>query len=119
MSNVEIIGDETLRRAFRAAASKVTPAMHREVKRVAKTVTRKAQSLVPRNTGTLADSIRYEMVGEAEAVTGPVRRRGGWYGHFIERGTVKMGPRPFMDPAADDAIRMLGRAAGQTVDRLL
>lgn len=117
--DVDVDGDEALIRVFRGAARAVDTAMRAQVNKVADEVTRKAQSMVPRHTGALAQSIRAEQVGLLEAVTGPVKKAGGWYGHMIEHGTIRVGPRPYMGPAADAAEKRLLRAAGQTVEKLL
>lgn len=72
-----------------------------------------ARDLCPRGeTGELADSIW--------ATVDPVRLSvevGPWafYGHFVEFGTSKMAPKPYMGPAADqreqaflDAVAAMG-----------
>ena len=64
------------------------------------------------DTGALANSIAYEFTGRTRGVVFTNQE----YGPHLEFGTVDMGPRPFMTPAADAvgprfarAVRGLGR----------
>lgn len=86
-----------------------------------------ARILVPVDSGTLRDSISVSDVrlggafsmdrtlGDgAQVFIGPRTRSGppdGYYGHFLEFGTVKMAAQPFMRPAFDNTH-------GQVVSRI-
>ena len=72
-----------------------------------------AQGRVPVDTGETKNSIGADIVG-LTAVIGPTT----YYAPFLEYGTYKMPPRPFMGPAADqvepgfiEAMRQLGAGA--------
>lgn len=52
------------------------------------------------DTGLLANSIDYAMTGETSAVVGS----GAEYAIHLEFGTVRIAPRPFMQPAFESAV---------------
>jgi HK97 gp10 family phage protein len=61
---------------------------------------RDAQAMAPVDTGFLRSSITYETTGSAggaEGVVGPTAS----YGRYVEDGTSRMGPHPYMGPAFD------------------
>lgn len=95
------------------------PAAERAVLEGAQIIVEQAKRLVPVRTGRLRDSITARLGdggganvgfrGEGVSVTiGPDHRR-GWYGHFIEFGTVDQPARPFMRPAFDSRHRAAER----------
>lgn len=55
----------------------------------------KAQQNAPVDTGNLRDNITVEEVSETHAVV----TSGAEYSIFVEEGTSKMSPQPFMQPA--------------------
>lgn len=67
-----------------------------------------AKQSVPIRTGKLYDSIRLEKRGDYEfrIVAGyPTRQKGKpYYAPFVEFGTRRMAPRPFMKPAVERAL---------------
>lgn len=68
------------------------------VRASAASLERTAKSLCPRRTGVLERSISTDlMLGGLAAEIGPTE----YYGQFVEHGTSKMPPQPFMGPAAD------------------
>ena len=82
----------------------------------AKPTVRAAQNKAPLDTGVMAESlgvISLRKAKTASIVVGPRVRgkfkvvkneptnRGGWYGHFVEFGTVRQEADPFMRPAWD------------------
>lgn len=72
-----------------------------------------AKSLAPKLTGALADSITVEGGGlEREVTTGVP------YAIFVEYGTYKDAPQPFMWPAASVADRVLVEAIEDVADPL-
>jgi len=56
-----------------------------------------AQSIVPVRTGNLLSSIFYDIDDDALAVTLGATAD---YASFVEYGTYKMAPRPFLEPSA-------------------
>lgn len=56
-----------------------------------------ARGLAPVDTGALRQSIIYRSHGPFAASIGPTAR----HGLFVERGTSKMAPQPFLGPATD------------------
>jgi HK97 gp10 family phage protein len=70
-----------------------------------------AKQLVPIRTGLLYHSIKIEKKSPFEHVVSagwPTKERGRpYYGVFIEFGTRRMSPRPFMRPASEKAIMIL------------
>lgn len=73
-----------------------------------------AQAIVPVDTGNLKNSIGvdFEHLG-FEA--GPTAE----YGGFVERGTSRMSPQPYMRPAFDKAIAPLDDVLGQVGKKAL
>ena len=57
-----------------------------------------AKAAAPVRTGALVNSIGYQKTGE---MSGEVRV-GQDYGAFVELGTVKQAPQPYLTPAAED-----------------
>ena len=84
------------------AASRVVAAAKTVVAKSAHDVAAIAQGRVPVDTGDTKNSIGADIDG-LTAVIGPTT----YYAPFLEYGTYKMPPRPFMEPAADQEI---GRA---------
>ena len=72
-----------------------------------------AKSVVPVRTGLLRSSIHMEKVSpfEHKVVAGSeVKSRGKpYYAPFVEYGTRKMRPRPYMKPGAEKAVEVLKR----------
>jgi len=72
-----------------------------------------AKSVVPVRTGLLRSSIHMEKVSpfEHKVVAGSeVKAKGKpYYAPFVEYGTRKMRPRPYMKPGAEKAVEVLKR----------
>lgn len=70
-----------------------------------------AKELVPIRTGNLYRSIHIEKVSpfEHKVVAGhPIKEKGKpYYAPFVEYGTRKMSPRPYMRPAMEKAIQVI------------
>lgn len=87
-------------------------ATDRAVQNVAEDVAQRASSRAPRGaTGTLAQSIQAERVGQGEyAVTAE------WYWRFLEFGTRHAGAQPFMVPAAQGHTSRLAGLIGRAYE---
>lgn len=83
-------------------AAELRPALDAVAKQAAAQVERGAKSRVPVETGRLREAIHveHEGVGEYAVVAGDSE---AFYGHIVEHGSVKMPPRPFLIPAAEEA----------------
>lgn len=86
----------------------------RAIQVVAKTaadISGTATTLAPYRTGNLSNSIGYDLYG-TEAEVGPTAE----YGIFLEYGTSKMAPQPYMKPALDKHEGAFLEALRQVVD---
>jgi len=70
-----------------------------------------AKQLVPVRTGNLFRSIKLEKKSPFEHVVSagwPTKEKGKpYYAPFVEYGTRRMAPRPYMRPAAEKAVQVL------------
>lgn len=90
------------------------------VRKAAERVRDDAKNRVPVRTGALRNSIGVDTYGDGRsagmtAVVGPVER----YGLFVERGTSKMAPEPFMGPAFEAEAPNLERAIADVAGTVL
>ena len=69
----------------------------------------RARNYVPVRTGRLRDSIRVEEIDEFHYIIAPHTH----YAKYVELGTIKMRPRPYMMPAANDGIKWLEYAVNK------
>lgn len=83
----------TLGREFRGNVERIIAAHALQCEAIAKTH-------APVDTGALRNSIQAQPVNSLEWEVGPAVD----YGLFVEMGTVKMAPQPYMTPAAE-AVR--------------
>lgn len=78
---------------------------------------RDAQAICPVDTGFLRSSITYETkgtAGGAEGVVGPTAS----YGGYVEDGTSRMGPHPYMGPAFERNVPAFVEAFEQIAARM-
>lgn len=83
------------------------------VKTVAEQIEQAAKERVPVDTGRLRDAIHTDHIGPGEysVVAGDNK---AFYGHVVEHGGARIGGRPFLVPALEEArgeVPVLGRAA--------
>ena len=81
---------------------RVTPAVAKVIKDGGEAIAKRAKELAPRRSGKLQRSINSTFTAggggtEATAEIGPT----AFYGRFVEHGTAKMSPHPYLAPAAD------------------
>lgn len=88
------------------------------VRKTALDVERTAKGLVPVDTGNLRASIGHSDLramgtsGSIEAEIGPSAN----YGIYVEEGTSRMGPQPYMQPALDRVAPAFEAAMGKVAD---
>jgi HK97 gp10 family phage protein len=102
--------DAELGQAAATIAEKVSTA----VAKTALDIEADAKALCPVDTGYLRGSIS-SSIGRLEAEIGPTAE----YGHFLEWGTSRMAPQPYMTPAFDRNEPKLEQAIGQIAGDLL
>lgn len=71
-----------------------------------------AQALAPVDTGALRSSITYKTQEVGSRIVGEVGPTVD-YGVYVEMGTSRMGPQPYMRPAFDRRAPLLEQAAAQ------
>lgn len=108
---IEIDGLDATVAAFALQAASVRPKSGAIVVKNASKAAQRMRDRVPVDEGDLLDSITSDStptltVRGAYADAGPDRAAnpGAFKAHLIERGTVKMGPRPYIEPAGDETI---------------
>ncbi len=74
-----------------------------------------AKNKVPVDTGNLKGSIGVTMVSDLQAEIGPTAE----YGFWVEMGTSRMAPQPYMGPAADIHFPLFEQAIAQLGEELL
>lgn len=78
----------------------------RALRKAAKDVERDAKLLVPVDTGALKNSIGIDQPSPSQAIIGPTMN----YASYVERGTSRQAPQPYMRPAAERNVPLLARA---------
>ena len=110
-----------LEQTLAGVSGRVTPAVAKVIKDGGEAIAKRAKELAPRGaTGKLRRSINSTFTAggggsEAHAEIGPT----AFYGRFVEHGTARMSPHPYLAPAADaesEAItEALAKAAAESV----
>lgn len=99
MSNFQLNGVEDLLRELDKLGHKKTRLENKALKKAGEEIKEAIKSEAPVRTGTLKKSITVSRVKTKEGVkrveVGP--NKDGWYGAFVNFGTVKMKANPFMD----------------------
>ena len=117
------MADDDLRKLsydLKRASGRVGQLASAVIRKAALDVQREAQRLAPVDTGTLRASIGIDVLGDGRAaamsaVIGPSVH----YGPYLEFGTRRMPPQPYMGPAADRVLPAFEEAMAQIVDRAL
>lgn len=86
-------------------AARAVPVASRAVAKTAHDIEATAKQLAPVDTGNLQGSISTTLTA-LTAEIGPTAS----YGDFVERGTSRMAPQPYMGPAADQHTPALEQA---------
>jgi HK97 gp10 family phage protein len=94
-------------------SARAVPTASRAVAKTAHDIEADAKGLAPVDTGNLRNSISSD-IGVLSAEIGPTAE----YGLYVEEGTSRMAPQPYMGPAADNRFPELEQALGAIVDGL-
>lgn len=94
---------------FATMAAQAEPRARAAVVKTLADIAADAKTLVPRDTGFLANSITFEMTGPLSGEVGPEAH----YGGYVEQGTSRMAPQPYMTPAAERNAPMFEDAIDQ------
>lgn len=103
-----------------AATGRVGTLASAAIRKTAADIQADAQVLVPVDTGNLQSSIGVDVTGDGrfgviEAEIGPTAD----YGAYVEYGTSRMAPQPYLGPAFDRRAPGLEEALGRAVEDLL
>lgn len=110
----------SLTESLAGVSGRVTPAVTKAISDGGEKIRDLAKELAPKASGDMADSIESTLLRsgggtEVTAEIGPTK----FYGRYVEHGTSKMGPRPFLGPAADQRTDAIAKnildAAAETV----
>ena len=104
--------------ALDQAADAVGEALGTAVQKTAHDIEATAKAAAPVDTGALRNSISTEVTGgtgDVTAVVGPTVE----YGGYVELGTSRMGPQPYLAPAFDQHLPALEQALGQAAAEVL
>lgn len=103
------------------AGAKAGKAAQPVVRKTTLDIERDAKILCPVDTGNLMGSISHSDLrtagqsGTIQAEVGPTAN----YGFYVEMGTSRMGPQPYMGPALDRNAGPFEDAMGQIIEGLL
>lgn len=112
---VDVSGILALAGKFTAGAAAARPLASVAVRKTALDIESRAKSLAPVRTGNLRASIGVTTTGDLAAEVGPTAN----YGKYVEFGTWKMAPRPYMSPAMQAVAPGFLQACRQIPDRCL
>ena len=105
-----------LARDLRAAAGRAEHLARQAVIKTAADIERDAKIAAPVDTGALRNSISYELRDDGlTAEVGPTVH----YAPFLEYGTSRMAPRPYLGPAADRHVPRFEKAIESLADRVI
>ena len=106
---IEILGLTELEEKLSNLDVKLSKALDEALNEIAEKIRDDAKSLVPVDTGALRKSIRIEKKGELQVsvvagdggVINPRTGREVDYAGYVEFGTSRMNPKPYMQPALE------------------
>lgn len=105
MSDIEISGIDEILKKLKVLPDRVQKnVVTGAIRAGASSISKEAKTLVPKDSGTLKKSIgvvkrRSKNKNIISFSVAPLKKKDGWYAHFLEFGTIKMPAHPFMRPA--------------------
>ena len=108
----------SLSRDLSAASRELVPVARQIIQKGVQDIKRDAQLGSPVDTGFLRSSITYETRVLSTSVVGEVGPTAE-YGAFVEYGTSRSGPQPYMGPAFARNAPYIEAALDQAIARLL
>lgn len=102
---------------LRGAGDRVGPAVELVTRKSIGDVERDGKQFAPVDTGNLRNSISSTVTRTATGVAGEAGPTAE-YGDYVERGTSRMPPQPYMAPALERNAPGYEAAIAQIVDRL-
>ena len=99
--------------SFAALAKETRKKLSQVVRKAAFDIEAQAKANAPVDTGALRNSIQAETTGELEGEVGV----GVEYGPYVEFGTVKTAPQPFLGPAVDAVQPAFEKAVAAVIAR--
>lgn len=118
MVDFDADGIRSLSADFHAAGPQALTLTRVVVRKVTEDVERDAKILAPVDTGNLRNSISSDVDNTrtgASGVIGPTAN----YAGYVEFGTSRMAPQPYMGPALDRHADPFERAIAQIIDKAL
>lgn len=118
MASIDLGGLRALAVDLRAVPRKADVEVRAITQAAAEMIKRDAQTLCPVDTGFLKGSIGYEtkvLAGGVVAEIGPTAH----YGGYVEEGTSRMAPQPYLAPAWDRNVPSWVAALEQFAGRSL
>lgn len=100
---------------FEESGRRARTLAERAVRKTALDVSATAKSIAPVDTGNLKNSIGMTVTSTADEITAEVGPT-AHYGVFLEYGTSRMAPQPYLGPAFDKHISQLEDALQVIVD---
>ena len=101
-----------------AAAAKSPELVQAVLEKTAGDVQGDAQALAPVDTGNLRSSISRDVTRDADGITAEVGPTAS-YGAYVEFGTSRNPPQPYLRPALDRRVPMLEQALTQIAGDVL
>jgi HK97 gp10 family phage protein len=124
---IEITGLTELEKKLTGLEEKLTEALSEALDEIAGKIRDDARDLAPVDTGALRRSIRTEKKGKLEVlviaggggVTNPRTGREVDYAGYVEYGTSRMSPQPYMRPALEKNLNLILRIVKEKVLEVL
>lgn len=107
-----VAGLDSFRGTLEQASAKVEGLAGQVVRKTAADIQAEAKSRAPVDIGTLRDSIHAKQDGALAATVSPSVN----YGVYVEMGTSRMGPQPYLFPALEAKTEPFVAALGKVAE---